>query len=104
MHAKRNILGDRPREQKDILLDHRDLRAKRVKAPVAYVDAIDTDRSRAHIVDAVDQVGEDRLSCAGLPNYRDRFSRLGMERNIAQDVGAVECYADVLEGNAAGDR
>ncbi len=40
-HAKGDVLGERPREEEDVLLDGRDLRAQRLQAPVAHVHAVD---------------------------------------------------------------
>ena len=72
--AKGDVLGQRAREQEDILLDGRDLRAQRLQAPVAHVDAIDQHAAGIGIEDAVDQPGECGLARAGLADDGDGFA------------------------------
>ncbi len=74
-----NILGDRAREEKDVLLDCRDLRAQGIQVPIAHVNAIDQDAPGLHVVDAIDQFGKCALTRPRLADNGDRLTRLGTE-------------------------
>ena len=76
---KGDVLADRAREEEDILLDGRDLRAQRCHVPVAHIDAVDQDAPAADVVDAVDQLGQRRLAGAGLADDGDGLARAARE-------------------------
>ena len=82
--AKRNVLGNRAREQEDILLDRRDLRAQAVHTPFAHVNAVDQHAARAGVEGAVDQARQRRLARAGLPDNRDRLAGMRGEADVLQ--------------------
>ena len=96
-----DVLGDGAREEEDILLDGRDLRAQRVQAPVAHIHAVDQDAPLVHIVDAIDQLGQRALARAGLPDDGDGLARLGAERDVFEHGCAAIAEADMLEDDFA---
>src|SRR5579883_2994212 len=96
-HAVGNVLGHRAREEENILLDGRDLRAQRVQAPVAHVHAIHQDAPAIHVVDAVDQLRQRTLARAGLADNGDGLPRLGAERDVFQHGHLAIAEGDVLK-------
>src|SRR6266699_3149072 len=82
-----DILPDGAREEEDILLDGRNLRAQRVQAPLAYVDAINQDAALVDVINAIDQLRKRALACPCLPTmaivcpgsaWNERFFSTGM--------------------------
>src|SRR5215212_3872530 len=67
---ERDILADTPREEEDILLDHRDLRTERRQIPIAHIHPIHQDLPPGHIISAVDQLHQRCFPRAGLPDDR----------------------------------
>src|SRR5579875_600326 len=96
-----DVLGDTAREEEDVLLDGRDLRAQRVQAPITHIDAIDEDAPLVHIVDAIDQLRQAALSGAGLPYDSDGLPRLRVKRDILQYRRPTVAEGDVLEDDIA---
>ncbi len=80
--AEGDIVTQRAREQKDVLLDDGDLRTQRSQIPLAHVDPIYQHLTRSHIVGAVDQLDERSLARARLPDNGDSLSLLDFEGNI----------------------
>ena len=99
-----DVFGDRSREEHDVLLDRRDLRAKRRQVPFPDVDAVDQDAALVDIIDAGDQLGQRALAGAGFADDRDRFARCGAERDVVQDRIAAVAERDIVEDDLAGDR
>ena len=81
--AEGDILGDRAREEEDVLLDGRDLRAQRrpgsSRARRRRRSARGPD---VDVVDAVDQLGQRALARTGLPDDRDGLTRRGAEGDV----------------------
>ena len=80
--AEGDIVTERAREQKDVLLDDGDLRTQRSQIPLADIDPVHENLTRSHIVGAVDQLDERGLARARLPDDGDGLSLLDFEGNI----------------------
>src|SRR6266699_3897914 len=74
-----DILSDGTREEKDILLDGRNLRAQRVQAPLAYVDAVNQDAAFVDVINAIDQLRKRALACPCLSHDGDSLPWLCVE-------------------------
>jgi hypothetical protein len=71
--AKGDVLRNRAAEEKNILLDDRNLPAQRLQIPGAHIDAVDRDRAAVGVVDAIDQLGDRALARTRLPDQRQRL-------------------------------
>src|SRR6266487_1214967 len=92
-----DILPNGAREEEDILLDSRYLRAQRVQAPLAHIDAVNQDVPFIDIINAIDQLRERALASPRLSHDGDGLSWLRMERDIFQHGHAAIAECDVLE-------
>src|SRR5579859_2950064 len=96
-----DILGDGAREEEDVLLDARYLRAQGIKAPISHVYAVHQNAPLIDIVDAVDQSGERAFARAGLTNDGNGLPRQRVERDVFQHGRLAIAECDVLEDDVA---
>src|SRR5260370_41633957 len=94
-----NILGDRAREEKDVLLDRRDLRAQGIQVPIAYINVIDQDAPGLHVVEAIDQFSKCALTRPRLAANCDCLTRFGTETDILQDGRALTAKGNTFKNH-----
>ena len=82
--AEGDILGNRTRKEKDILLDDGNVAAQILQVPIAHVYAIHQHLPRTDVVGAVDQPDEGGLAGAGLTHNRHRLTGLYLEADLLQ--------------------
>ena len=102
--AKGDVLGQGAGEEKHVLLDGGDLRAKRFEVPVAHIHAVYQHPAGIDGEDAVDELGECRLARSCLSHDGDGLSRLGGEADVVQHRLAIVAEADILENHFPLDR
>src|SRR5216683_4563059 len=74
-----DILPYGAREEEDILLDGRNLRAQRVQAPLAHVDAINQNAALVDVINAIDQLRKRALAGPCLSHDGDSLPWLCVE-------------------------
>ncbi len=104
--AESDVTRDRPREQKNVLFDDRNLRAQRLQVPLPHVHPVDQDTALAGVVGAVDELRQRTFTRTRLPDHRDRLARFGPERKPPQaHLGPCAVgETDVLEADLAANR
>ena len=80
--TKGDILGNRTREEKDILLNRRDLRAQAVHAPFTHINTIDQYLASGRIKGTVQQFGQRALARPRLPDNGNGLPRFGVKGDI----------------------
>jgi hypothetical protein len=77
-----NVVFDRGREQKRILLHDRHGAAQRLQCRLANILSVDGDAAAGHIVETRDQVGERRFPAAGGPTMPIVSPRLASKETL----------------------
>ena len=98
-----NVLADRAVEQPGILQHHGKLAAQCRAIPIAHVNALDTQRTAVHIVEALQQLDERGLASAGGTDDGDGLAGLRLAAKVVDDglVGRV-AKLDMVELHVAG--
>ena len=87
--AEGDVVAERAREEKDILLDDGDLLTQGGEIPIAHIHAVHEHLARGHVVGAVDQFGERGFARARLPDDGDGLTWFDFEGNILEHIIAA---------------
>ena len=99
-----DVLHDGRAEEVRVLEHEPELPPEVVLPEVADVDAVDRDRSAAHLVEAREEIDDGRLAGPRRADERDRLAGLRLERDVVEDerVWPV-AKRDVVELHASAD-
>ena len=102
--AVADVLHDGAAEQVGILQDHGDVLSQHVALDVLDVDAVDGDRAGINVIEAVEQVGNGGLACAGGADEGDLLAGLCVQGDVLQHglLGHI-AEGDVVEDDVALD-
>ena len=101
--AVADVFHDRTGKQVRILQDHRNAAAQGIAGVIADGDAVNQDFTLLDVVEAVEQIGDRRLSGTGRADKCDLLTGLCRECNVAQDnLFGDLAKGDVVENNTAG--
>ena len=101
--AEADVVGDGAAEEVRVLQHDAQAAAQGLLRDVPHVDAVVGDDAAAHLVEAVDQVGDGGLSGSRGPHEGDLLPRFGKEREPLEDGLPLHiAKVNVIEAHVAG--
>ena len=98
--TKANVIGNGAGKEVGVLKHHAQGSPQIVFPDVFHVNPVVDHPPLLHVVEAVDQIGNGGLSCAGGPHEGNFLTRFGKEAYILQNgVAGVIAKGDILEAN-----